>query len=161
MSDIRVISGIETVNRVTGDGQFLAVRGSRDGAPIVMDWKLAMAMEGRVFHAGAGIDLTPITSAAFDQDQPDFWLSVPSGTTILPLRVEVAVLSAEEGTDGAFVIDRVTAAPSTSAGAAPDTVITCTRTDLPRTSNVTARQLADANLTITGYSAVSVTFHCP
>lgn len=157
MSDIRVISGIETVNRISADGSFIAVRGSRDGAPIAMDWKLAMAMEGRVFHAGAGIDLTPITAIAFDQNRPNFWLSIPAGTTILPLRVEVAVLSAEEGTDGAMYIARTTAAPSVSAGAAAGEAVSCTRTDLPRTSNVTARQLADADITITGYSGVSVT----
>lgn len=156
MSDIRVISGIETVTRVTGDGNYLAVRGSRDGAPIMMDWKLAMAMEGRVFHAGAGTDMTTIISIAFDQDRPEFWLSVPSGTTILPLRVEVAVMAAEEGTDGALLINRVTAAPSTTAGAAAAEAISCTRSDLPRTSNCTARQLADANLTLTGVSSIAV-----
>ena len=156
MSDIRIITGIETVNRTTADGQYMAVRGSRDGAIVSLDWKTALAMEGRVFHAGAGTDMTPITSIAFDQDRPEFWLSVPAGTTILPLRVEVAVLSAEEGVDGAMLINRVTAAPSTSAGADAAEAVSCTRSDLPRTSNVTARQLADGNLTLTGISSVSV-----
>jgi hypothetical protein len=156
MSDIRIVTGVETPSRVTGDGQFLGVRGLRDGALVSADWKMALALEGRVFHAGAGIDMTAITSVAFDQDRPDFWLSIPASTTILPLRVEVAVMSQEEGTDGAIYVARVTAAPSTTAGAAPGEAISCTRSDLPRVSNCTARQLADANLTVTGYSGITV-----
>ena len=155
MSDIRGVASIASPTRVA-DGAFVGARATRDGGLVVADWKLMMALEGRCFHAGAGLDMTAITSIAFDQDRPDFWLSIPSGTTILPYRVEVAVMSAEEGTDGAIYIARVTDAPSATAGATATTAITNTRSDLPRTSLVTARQLADANLSLTGYSGIAV-----
>ncbi len=54
-------------------------------------------------------------------------------------------------------VARVTASPSTTIGAAAGEAISNTRTDLPRTSNCTARQLADADITVTGYSGISVT----
>lgn len=55
--------------------------------------------EGRVFVANVGTATTPINFAktAYDADQPQFVIDVPSGTAIMPLVLK-AVLETEAGT---------------------------------------------------------------
>ncbi len=156
MSDIRIIPGVETATRITADGSYLGVRGTRDGAMVFQDWKMALAMEGRVFHAGGGIDMTPLTNTAFDQDQPMLSVSVPSGTTILPLRVEIAIMSEEQTTDATFYVARVTVAQTAGLGVAAETLATCTRSDLPRLTNCEVQQEVASNMVVTGYSGMAM-----
>lgn len=71
------------------------LRATRDGALFAANWKMAAIMEGRGFHANVGSLTTPITGGStgniIDLDRPSFLLSVPSGITVLPLRIEVCV----------------------------------------------------------------------
>lgn len=83
------------VSRVS-EGEDVEVRGTRDGALFTQDWRQAMVVEGRGFMFNVGAFSTPITgggtgSTKPDDDSPDFYIHIPSGTSIMPIRVGVAV----------------------------------------------------------------------
>ncbi len=82
------------VSRVS-EGYDAYIRTTRDGSLFVANWKLAGIMEGRGFMANVGALSTPIaggdTGLVVDIDKPSFVLGVPSGTSIIPIRTEVAV----------------------------------------------------------------------
>jgi hypothetical protein len=60
---------------------------------IPFDWKQKSILDGRGYHVDIGAFSTPIVGGgngtAFDQDQPEGVISVPSGTTIIPIRIGV------------------------------------------------------------------------
>lgn len=60
---------------------------------IGLPWHVASAMEGRVFAANFGKDTTPIDWAktAYDEDQPQAVLRVPSSIVVVPLFVGVTL----------------------------------------------------------------------
>jgi len=71
---------------VVNDGIAKAIRGLRDGTLSIADFKLVMAMEGRLFEANTGSGASPATFAtSFSQLQPSFNLDVPAGTSVIPL----------------------------------------------------------------------------
>lgn len=57
------------------------------------NWKMQALLEGRGFHVDVGAFSTPIVGGGngtiVDQDQPEGSISVPSGTTIIPIRISV------------------------------------------------------------------------
>ncbi len=57
------------------------------------NWKLKALLEGRGYHVDVGAFSTPIVGGGngtiIDQDQPECGISVPSGTTIIPIRISV------------------------------------------------------------------------
>ena len=80
------------VGRVT-DGQFTALRATRDCSPIVLPWLQALVLEGRVYQAfGGGSQVTTTTTgtavagAATDADG-DLFVDLPAGLAMLPLEV--------------------------------------------------------------------------
>ncbi len=90
MSDIRLVTGTSSPTRVTSDGAFLSVQGTRDGAVFSANWFLAKALEGRAFGANSGVGSTPVTHAgAYDADGPDFHLHVPSTAVVIPTYIMV------------------------------------------------------------------------
>lgn len=87
-------------------------------ALLVADWKQALIARGYGWHVDVGSFTTPITGGgagtAFDQDQPEFGLSVASGYTIIPVRFHVAAMPGIQTTDSheseiLIAVDRVAA----------------------------------------------------
>ena len=60
---------------------------------VPFDWKQRAILQGRGFHVDAGAFSTPIVGGGngtvLDLDQPEAMISVPTGTSILPVRVSV------------------------------------------------------------------------
>lgn len=74
--------------QIVTDGVVRALRGLRDGTLSFADFKLIMALEGRIQQVNIGTLATPIaghTQANFNQLQPDFNLDVPNGTSVIML----------------------------------------------------------------------------
>lgn len=83
------------VSRVS-EGDDVNLRSTLDGAIFAQDWKQAMVVEGRGFMFNVGALSVPITgggtgSTKPDAGSPDFTVFVPSGTSIMPIYVEVEV----------------------------------------------------------------------
>ena len=91
-----------SVARVS-EGDDVYLRTMRDGALFTADWKNAAIMEGRGFMVNVGAFSTPIAGGGsanvVDQDRPSLIVSVPNGTSILPLRIEVALLDVPGAAD--------------------------------------------------------------
>lgn len=84
------IEGRHTSPSRAGEGTARHLRGTRDGVPFGADYGLALAYAGEVFVANSGTATTAVTFAgAYDADGPDMTIDVPSGTTIIPLLIEV------------------------------------------------------------------------
>lgn len=97
------------------DGDFENVRSDRTGAVFTADWKLSLLEEGRCFTAAFGAmgatDITELTAGS-NLDQPDFGISVPSGTALIPLYINIAAkvpLDADDA-DAFFIVCVDTAA---------------------------------------------------
>lgn len=64
------------------------------GGLLAADWRMALVARGYGWHFDVGAFSTPIqgggAGTVFDQDQPEFGISVPSGYTLIPLRIHVA-----------------------------------------------------------------------
>lgn len=58
---------------------------------VTMPWEQSLGVEGRLFVANRGTITTPIvlTSATITDLRPDIVVRVPSGTLIIPLKIEV------------------------------------------------------------------------
>lgn len=70
-------------------------RVTRAGELLQMPWVYQMAIEGRVFVAGHGLEQTAVDSeAAADETKPNFSLSAPAGgKLVIPLAMEVYMLT--------------------------------------------------------------------
>ena len=90
--DGRVTARQLNVPRTT-DGQWAALRATRDGSLIYLPWYQALVLEGRVHEAfGAGSQVTTSTTGtvaladATDADS-DLFVDVPAGLALIPLEV--------------------------------------------------------------------------
>jgi len=71
-----------------GADQYL--RMLRDGSPVMVDWLMAKAIEGKVYCVQSGILTTPDTlNATIADGEQDVLINVPSGTTIIPVYISV------------------------------------------------------------------------
>lgn len=70
---------------------------------LTADWRLALLAQDFVWHADVGAFSTPITGGGagtvIDLDQPEFVISVPSGKTLIPLRIDIACMPGLQTTD--------------------------------------------------------------
>jgi hypothetical protein len=134
MADLRIIGQTTSKARV-GNGANVGVTGTRDGAIYVADYIQALAMEGRIFHVSHGTITTPITFLAYAAKRPVFALDVPTGTAVIPTRIDVFLESAA-GT----VTEIIAGTVGNVLGAGTSTALTpaCTRTDRPVASNCSA-----------------------
>lgn len=118
---------------------------ARRGADVVAN----LSAEGLVFVASAGSETTPLTAVAYDKDQPEITISVPSTHILIPIRVEVR-LESYAGTDNEIIVWRTTnaiaAGTSTAMTEGPTNLYTS-----GKASVATARVLHTANVTQTGY----------
>lgn len=83
------------VSRVSEGGD-VYIRSTRDGAIFTADWKQAMVMEGRGFMINVGALTGPALGGGTpatkpDTDGPEIQVSIPDGTTFIPLRMEIEV----------------------------------------------------------------------
>ena len=93
MSDLRVYSKQIGPSRATDD-TWVALRGTRDGAAIVVPWFQALALEGRVFKVigpeavtRSVTGMTLLALASFGDDDASLYVDIPDGTAVLPLAV--------------------------------------------------------------------------
>lgn len=77
--------------RVAGEGTNVGVRGTRDGLMYTAGWKEALVLEGRVHTFSVGTAEAGVLGGGagtiIDQDQPEFGVSVPNGTALIPLEI--------------------------------------------------------------------------
>jgi len=112
MSDIRLVTGVQSRTQVAQDDRFLAVAGDRIGNMYTKRWLDALVSEGRVFCANAGTVTTPLTFGAgsIDTTEPDLFVACDSNFVITPIEIRVKMeaygtsaifeLMAATGTDG-------------------------------------------------------------
>ncbi len=143
MTDLRLNGAVSSVPRLTADNQWLAAHGLRDGAIVGAPWLTALALEGRVFGVNIGTGTSPTTfNATYAAAEPDLWVHVPSGTTIIPVYLEVCF----EDTGTAQVMDVVAVASATGDSAVTGTALTIRnmRMDAPISSGCTATAVVTA-----------------
>jgi hypothetical protein len=156
MGNAHLQTAQQNVQRVEDAGDDLLLRGTRDGAMVTVPWLLALAIEGRVFGANMGVDVTAYdadTSAgtpALLVQQPSFGLDVPDGTACIPLSIIVQILTHTGTTENFLEICAGVAPSATLLGAGTSTPLTSIpmRTDGVIASNCTARGPYTANAAV-------------
>ena len=146
MTDLRIKSGVSSVDRGVSDATPVDVRGTRDGAMFIAPWLTALALEGRCFGINTGTGTTPDgLGAAYDATKPDAYITVPAGTTIIPVFIEVTIEDSD--TVQPNIIDCMAVLSSVADTATTSTPVTIynMRTDAPITSNCTAVSVVTAN----------------
>ncbi len=150
MADLRVKTGTSSVDRGVSDATMVDVRGTRDGAMFTAPWLTALALEGRCFGINTGSGGSPDTLGnAYTATKPDAYITVPAGTTIMPVFIEVTW----EDTDTANVpvdcMAVLSATADTSPGGTGVTIYNM-RTDKPVKSNCTATATVSTGTTPLG-----------
>ncbi len=76
---------------------------SKRGELFTMDWIQDLILEGRGFIANVGALSTPVVGGGagtiVDLDQPEFGMIIPSGTTIIPIRIAAQLTTPLLATD--------------------------------------------------------------
>lgn len=149
MADIRLTrqQTAGNVHRSSAD-QYRALAGTADGAAYTVDWFTALALEGRMYGLNVGTLSTPVAGhVGIDDDQPEAVLDVPSGTTIIPVSIDL-YLEDSAGTDTEVVF--LTSQANVGAGTSTElSTIRNLRADAPLTSSCTAYRSYTGNGTAT------------
>lgn len=131
---------------LVAEGAPAELQGLREGSISSVDFLQRLIIAGRGYVANMGSVTTPLTFLATAANRPDAWVRVPTGTTIFPLRVTVA-LESMAGTvteiDVRMAQNDIGNGSSSAASVGPLNL----RTDALVTSNCVARQLATADTT--------------
>jgi hypothetical protein len=116
------------------------------------DWKMGQILEGRGFHVDVGALSTPIAGggnqgAVILSDWPQLCISVPDGTSIIPIRIDVSahvpLLAADSNECEILAAADIVAANKTSGTATAETAVNM-RTGLTQTSKCTCRSAFSA-----------------
>ena len=148
MADLRIKTGVNLPDRQGADRAYAAVRALRDGSISVADFLLICALEGRTHIANVGSVTTPITFGAgtIDITEPDFDLSVPADTLVIP--VEINVYMEAFGTSAQFecmaAVGRGGVIASTGTALIAPAGLVNQRLDAPYASKCSAKYAADA-----------------
>jgi len=156
MSDVRVVREVSSVTRNTSDGALRALRGTRDGAAFSADWYLAHALEGRAYAINTATASTPDTltaNAGLLVAQQDAYITIPSGTTVIPVLIEISL--EDLGSAGACDICACASTTVDTAVSATSVTIMNMRTDAPQSSLCTAYSVVSGN----GTSPYSGTYY--
>lgn len=143
----RVIQGrTGFFDRFLDDGNYMSPALGRGGAQVVSDFLLEAALRGRTFHTqqGNAATLVDFVETAYDEDQPQFALRVPSGVTVIPVSL-IVTMQDQVGTDNHVVWSTTT--NDIGNGTSTAATITPMRTDAPFASQCTARSLYTGNAT--------------
>jgi len=134
------------LDRYLDDGNFMSPALGRGGALVVSDLIGEATLRGRTFHAqqGDAATLVDFVETAYDEDQPQFALRVPTGVTVIPLSL-IVTMQDQAGTDNHIVWS--TATNDIGNGTSTGLTVTPMRTDQPHQSQCTARSLYTANAT--------------
>lgn len=142
-----------------------AMRGSRfdgveEGAKILLngllaaDWRQALIARGKGWHFDVGAFSTPIqgggAGTVLDQDQPEFGISVPSGYTLIPLRIHIQCqppISAADSDECEILIAVDRAAAYAGDGTVTSETPVNMRTNSVGGSNATCFSAATGNIT--------------
>lgn len=125
-----------------------------DGSTVVMPWQQAYVNAGLGRHVTVGAKTTPIqgggAGTVYDDDQPEFIISVPSGTAIMPLRFhiqcQVPLLAADsEEAEMLIAVDRTQAWDAV--GTSTTEVAFNMRTDIASASACTIASAVTGNMT--------------
>jgi len=130
----------------TADSQYGTVAVNRQGAAITQDQVIEWALQGHLYHAQIGDAATAVDFAetAYDEDQPQFALTVPTGRTVIPTSMVVG-FEDQAGTNTHIVWSTTT--NNIGAGTSTAGTITNMRSDAPFSATSTAQSLYTANAT--------------
>lgn len=137
MSDIRIEArqSAGSVSRASAGGYRLA-SGTRDGAPFTADWLHALAQEGRLYIASDADQNDLVTGqTSFVNTTPTFLLTVPSGTTAIPVYLSLTEAGTVAG-DYIDVLIEIDNIAGYASGGTAETVL-ASRTDDPTAENCT------------------------
>lgn len=124
------LNGTSTGLSGTGLGAQRPLLGSRDGAAYVGDYMLMQALAGRIFAASDADQNDAVTGqTSFANTTPTFLLNVPSGTTAIPLWVNLQQSGSVAG-DFITVIIEIDNIAAYASGGTSETVLS-TRVDAP------------------------------
>lgn len=128
------------------EGNPILAKGNRQGAQITVDQLLQWAIDGHTFHTQQGDAATcaDFAETAYDEDQPQFALRVPTGRIVIPLSL-VIQFQDQAGTDNHIIWSTTT--NDIGNGTSTAATISSMRTDAPLTSGCTARSLYTGNAT--------------
>jgi hypothetical protein len=109
----------------------------RDGSVSMADFVATACLEGRVYNVSAGVLTTPLatTAGAMTATTPDCALTVPNGTTVIPL--EILFQLEDVGTDVIFEVMATTGAGGSVTTAGTAYYPTNLRVDRPQASACT------------------------
>ena len=121
---------------------------------ILDDWRMRAINDGRGFQVDIGAFSTPITGGGdgtiLDQDQPECCISIPTGTSIIPIRIDATIhiplLGADVNECEVLCAADVTAANPTVGTATAETALNL-KTKHARTSVCTCRSAFTADTT--------------
>jgi hypothetical protein len=146
MSDERKVLGKFGQLGSVAEGAFTDLALTRKGAVIGVEQLLEWAIQGRTFHAQQGDagTLVDFAEVAYDEDQPQFALLVPSGVLVIPLSI-VYSFQDQAGTDNHIILSTTT----NNIGNGTSTAATASnmRGNSAKTSLCTARSLYTGNAT--------------
>ena len=75
------------------DDALHALRALRDGAQVTAPWTQALVLEGRVFQVTVGSGTTPVgDGTTWAIARPMLTVGAPTGLSIMPIRVDEAVM---------------------------------------------------------------------
>lgn len=123
------------------------IRINRRAETIVLGVFDDMVADGNVFSVNIGVASTQIDFAetAYDEDQPQFGLDVPSGTTCMPLAIQIYLEDgAGTNTEGFFRMDDGLLGAGSSTAATEVSLLQQT-SDSQRAARCTARSLYTGN----------------
>lgn len=130
----------QTTLTAAGEGTVLRAPALKMGVPAgATKWDL-LALQGRMFNAKQGVIGTALTFSAADNagivlTAPSFRFTVPTGVTVFPRRLELALIPGATTVDNEIALIS-TAADSYTSGGAAVTPLNW-RTDQPRATSVT------------------------
>lgn len=95
---LSLVSNTNTIYN-TGNGGQRYLEGTRDGAAFMADYRMKMALAGRIFCAADAAvgDIVGASPTSFAVTTPTFIIDVPTGTTCLPLKVNLSQAASVAG----------------------------------------------------------------
>lgn len=98
MTDLRVYTNQQSVARARDDS-WVALRATRDGAPVMQPWLTALSVEGKVFQVKAGTITAPLTSDIVLTDvKAEMCADAATDRTLIPVHMDVTFETLNGGT---------------------------------------------------------------
>lgn len=118
MSDLRFYVAQDTL-AASGEGTWMAVKGSKMGFPVVMDFYTQMAIEKRIWQIRAGtIDAPLVADVAVTDADAEYSLDPATGYIVMPVFQQIAV-ETDAGTLNNFTTKSAAGTSTTAAAFVP------------------------------------------